>query len=352
MKEHNCKRMRGTLTLFAGIVMGLALAGPAAHAAEAFLKAYPSTQTFYVDDRKVELEAYVINGSNYIKLRDIGQAVGFNVAYDPVHNYAIIQPDKPYTGENMVLPDPSPNSQADETTDYAANADPAIFTDVLTSDLYNGIRDTLLNREAILAGDRKPTAFRLPAGTCETVENAVIALGSYPLYELSAQGGGEYVCNVRCPEAYDAAAEHTQSFVDGLAGLSQRRQVEEIVWYVCDRITYEAWKYPSPGKVLSQDSAVQGCCMAYAHAVQFLCNRADIPCILIHSEDHQWNMIYVEGRWWSVDATALDVEDDPRFRPYLTVLEDPSGIQGRSYTDLEPAVTAFAQELLVPGSTK
>ena len=64
-----------------GILAGIAVSGPAAQAS-AVLMANPRTQQFYVNEQHVSLEAYEINGSNYVKLRDIGQAVGFGVTYD------------------------------------------------------------------------------------------------------------------------------------------------------------------------------------------------------------------------------------------------------------------------------
>ncbi len=106
MKKHSFKRLKEMLTLGAGIVIGLILAGPVAQAAEdAYLRAYPSPQTFYVDGQRVELEAYGINGYNYVRLRDIGQLMDFNVAYDPVKNAAVIQSGRPYIGEDIVLSD-------------------------------------------------------------------------------------------------------------------------------------------------------------------------------------------------------------------------------------------------------
>lgn len=89
-------RKKNVLMVAAGILVGTMLAGPAANAAEEYFKAYQGGQNIYLDGQKVELEAYVINGNNYIKLRDIGEAVGFNVYW----NGAVqIDSDAPYTGE-------------------------------------------------------------------------------------------------------------------------------------------------------------------------------------------------------------------------------------------------------------
>ena len=82
----------------AGALAGIAASGPAAQAA-ASLMANPSSQTFYVNEEKVILEAYEINGSNYVKLRDIGQAAGFSVTYDAAANSVIIRPNQPCTEE-------------------------------------------------------------------------------------------------------------------------------------------------------------------------------------------------------------------------------------------------------------
>ena len=82
----------------AGILAGIAVSGPAAQAA-AGLMATPSSQQFYVNEQRVNLEAYEINGSSYVRLRDVGQAVGFGVTYDAATNSVIISPDQPYAEE-------------------------------------------------------------------------------------------------------------------------------------------------------------------------------------------------------------------------------------------------------------
>lgn len=84
-------------TLLAGMLFGIALLSSSpAEAAETFFKAYPSPHTVYLDGQEINLDAYVINGSNYVKLRDIGEKVGFNVFWrDGVQ----IDTSSPYIGE-------------------------------------------------------------------------------------------------------------------------------------------------------------------------------------------------------------------------------------------------------------
>ncbi len=78
--------------LFTGAVL---LSGGAALAAGVLAEHAP--QTAYVDGSAVQLEAYNIDGYNYVKLRDIGQAVGFNVYWDG--QSIQMDSDAPYTGD-------------------------------------------------------------------------------------------------------------------------------------------------------------------------------------------------------------------------------------------------------------
>ena len=84
-----------------GILAGITLCGPAAQAATG-LTATLSTQPIYVDGQQVSMTAYGIAGNNYVKLRDIGEAVGFNVYWDG--SAVQIESGQPYTGEPPTEP--------------------------------------------------------------------------------------------------------------------------------------------------------------------------------------------------------------------------------------------------------
>lgn len=344
-------RGKNVLLLLTGMLVGLALAPTAANAVSDLLTATPSTQTFYVDGQQVELEAYAINGHNYVKLRDVGKAVDFNVAYDPARNAAIIEPDKPYTGEDVAAPTPAPSVQPSESVDYATQANPAIFTGELTREVYNGIRDSLVHREGITAGQYQPIPITTEVTRNGTAYQAALSIGNYPLYEITSGEDGQYICDVRYAEAYKAVADHTQGFIDTLASLSEKEKVEQIAWYVCDRLTYST-NSVSITKVLGQDGVQAGNCMVYAQSFQFLCNRAGIPCIRLQSQIHQWDRVYVDGAWWDVDVSSLDAGDETYQRSYATVLHESAEMQGKGFVDNAPMVTKFAMEVLAPSSTK
>lgn len=106
---------KGTITFAMGILTGLALCGPAAQAAD-YLKATLSAQPIYVDGQRMSMTAYAINGNNYVKLRDIGKAVGFGVTYDAATNSVYIDSNAPYQEVSQpVQASPSPAAVTEES---------------------------------------------------------------------------------------------------------------------------------------------------------------------------------------------------------------------------------------------
>lgn len=88
--------MRSKMLLFGlGVVTGAVLFGGAA-AAAAGLTAEASRHRFFVDGEEISLTAYNIAGNNYVKLRDVGEAVGFNVYWQ---GGVRIESGVPYTGQ-------------------------------------------------------------------------------------------------------------------------------------------------------------------------------------------------------------------------------------------------------------
>lgn len=82
---------RTIAAMVTGMVIGAALVSEAA----AGIVAEPTWQKIYVDGQQVSMTAYNIAGNNFVRLRDIGQQVGFNVYWqDGVQ----IDTDTSYTG--------------------------------------------------------------------------------------------------------------------------------------------------------------------------------------------------------------------------------------------------------------
>lgn len=89
-------RKRTSTALAVGILIGATLV-PTSHAAAQYFTARHSAQKFFVDGKQVELEAYAINGCNYVKIGDLSALLGFELAYDGVTNSV-------YIGERPVTP--------------------------------------------------------------------------------------------------------------------------------------------------------------------------------------------------------------------------------------------------------
>ncbi|MFG6350620.1 MAG: copper amine oxidase N-terminal domain-containing protein [Oscillospiraceae bacterium] len=81
-----------------GMIVGGLLFSTTAAAAD-YLTATVSTQRFYLNGQPVQFEAYAIHGNNFVKLRDIGQAVDFGVTYDGTTNSVYIDPNSHYEQE-------------------------------------------------------------------------------------------------------------------------------------------------------------------------------------------------------------------------------------------------------------
>lgn len=90
--------MKKSLCLIVGILIGATVFGGASAYAAGILAEHSSHHIF-VDGKEVQLEAYGIAGHNYVKLRDIGKVVGFNVFWDVNNGCVQIETNVPYTGE-------------------------------------------------------------------------------------------------------------------------------------------------------------------------------------------------------------------------------------------------------------
>ena len=112
-------RAKNTGLVLCGLVLGLSLSAPAAQAVES-LKATLSTNRILVDGQEVRLTAYNINGNNYVMLRDIGRAVGFNIYWDSDSKCVQVESDKPYIGEAPVKSTTTKPVEQPAQTDVAA----------------------------------------------------------------------------------------------------------------------------------------------------------------------------------------------------------------------------------------
>ena len=129
-------RIKNTGLVLCGLVLGLALNSPAAQAVE-LLKATLSTNRILVDGQETHMTAYTIGGSNYVRLRDIGKAVGFEVYWDSENGCVQVESGKPYTGIAPVKAGTTESASQAEVTLPADNVD-AMKQDII--DRTNALR--------------------------------------------------------------------------------------------------------------------------------------------------------------------------------------------------------------------
>ena len=108
--------------MLTGMVIGAALTGGSI-AVAAGITAEPTWQPIFVDGQQVEMEAYNIAGHNYVKLRDMGKQVSFNVYWDAVNGCVQVESGKPYTGEAPAKAEPDKSESQPEPTAPANDAD-------------------------------------------------------------------------------------------------------------------------------------------------------------------------------------------------------------------------------------
>ena len=109
-------------TMLTGLLIGAVLTGGSA-AVAAGIMAERSHHRVVVDGKEVQMEAYVINGNNYVKLRDMGKTVGFEVFWDSDAKCVQVKSGIPYTGEAPAKAEPDKPESHPEPTAPANDAD-------------------------------------------------------------------------------------------------------------------------------------------------------------------------------------------------------------------------------------
>lgn len=358
------------LTLLMGMLLGAALfGGGVAHAAEIFYKALPSTNTVYLDGQRVELAAFAIEGNNYVKLRDVGELMGFNVYWDGAVQ---IDSDAPYTG---IAPDsgaqaPAPVVTAPSTPpasgqpytisadhwsreDFSQRANPAVFTGVYDRNLYNTIRQTIVDTGTENSTGNRCAYTMVSADDYSAVKRMLGRMDGLFRYEhyvpKNLSNYYEYLdyfaVSAQIPGDYQAAYEYIRPVIATVNQMgTDREKVEYLNDYLCGLLAYNRKGVAGIPRTFSAHSAeLDAACGDYAYNFRFLCGAANIPCISVSTSDHTWNMVYADGQWLHVDVAANDLYH----QHYILLAKTVS-----DRTDQVPEATAFLKELLVPGSTK
>ena len=90
------------IVLIVGMLLGMIMMGGSGantSAAGGALKALPATIDIRVDGQRVDIEAYAINGTTFVRLVDVGQRVDFNVYWDGDAGAVQVESGMNYTGK-------------------------------------------------------------------------------------------------------------------------------------------------------------------------------------------------------------------------------------------------------------
>ncbi len=358
------------LTMLAGVLLGAALFGGKTVQASTSVPAVPSSQTICVDGRKVSMTAFSIGGSNYVRLRDLGRAVGFAVEYDAATNSVQIDSGAPYREEEMIQPPQRSVPNSDPTAlspdrpytiradhwsreDFSQQADPAVFTGVYDRALYNTLRQTIVDAGTDNSAGVNCAYTMVSSNNYSAVKRLAGRLNGMIRYEHRTPQNitnyyeypNYFAVAAETPEHYKAPLAYIQPILAEAGGMrSDSEKVRYLNDYLCGKLDYRAGTTAGVAQVFSDhEEGLTGACGSYSVAFNFLCSAAKIPCMMVSSRDHTWNLVYADGQWLHVDAAANDAAG----QNYILLSET-----NPNSSDLVPDATAFLKELLIPGSTK
>lgn len=181
MEVHTMKR--GSFA--AGFLTCLLLAGITTTAYAAGIMAERSTHRVVVDGKEAQMEAYVINGSNYVKLRDIGKAVGFEVYWDSENGCVQVESGKPYTGEAPAKVEPDkPLSRPEDTS--------------TTIDV-NALKQDIIDRTNALRKENGVAVLRVNDKLMQAAQVRADEMAAHTVYSHTRPNGGKFNTVTDCP---------------------------------------------------------------------------------------------------------------------------------------------------------
>ena len=197
----------------AGFLTCLLLAGVTTTAYAAGIMAERSHHRIVVDGKEAQMEAYVINGSNYVRLRDIGKAVGFEVYWDSENGCVQVESGKPYTGEAPAKAEPDkPLSRPEDTS--------------TTIDV-NALKQDIIDRTNALRKENGVAVLRVNDRLMQAAQVRANEMATHTVYSHTRPDGRKFNTVTDCPYM----AENIHRIADWV--LSDQTLAERAVadWY-------------------------------------------------------------------------------------------------------------------------
>lgn len=237
--------------------------------------------------------------------------------------------------------------------DFSLQANPSVFTDVYDRDLYNAIRQAIVDIGTENNTGAHCAYTMVSKADYSAVKQMVGCMDGLLRYEHYVPPNlanyyeylDYYALSAQMPKNYQAAYDFIQPVIDTVSRMgNDREKVKYLNDYLCSLMTYDKESVAGIAQTFAPHSEeLGGICGDYTHNFKFLCGAAGIPCFTVITDNHAWNLVYADGRWLHVDVTY----NDAYHQDYILLVETVS-----DRVDLMPEATAFLKELLVPGSTK
>lgn len=111
---------------------------------------------------------------------------------------------------------------------------------------------------------------------------------------------------------YSSALKATYAAADRIAAKARKKKNTKDRIKAVDSAIREKVSYKMTGTGVGPYGALvkgKAFCMGYARAVSLCMNRLNIPCAYEVTEQHVWNRVKVNGKWYVEDATYNDADD-------------------------------------------
>ena len=167
-----------------GLLVGVALfSGTTAYAAG--IMAERSTNRIFVDGKEVQVEAYTIHNNNFMQLRDVGKAVGFNVYWNAADGSVQIETGKPYTGEAPAKDEAADSVSQQEITTSADDAD--------------AMKQDIVDRTNALRKGNGVAALRVNDKLMQAAQVRADEMAASSVYSHTRPDGRKYITVTDCP---------------------------------------------------------------------------------------------------------------------------------------------------------
>lgn len=167
-----------------GLVVGALVFGGTSAYAAGILAEY-STNHIFVDGQEVRIEAYAIHDNNFMQLRDIGKAVGFNVYWNAEDGSVQIETDKPYIGEAPAKDEAADSAPQPEVTSPAGDAD--------------AMKQDIVDRTNALRKENGIAALRVNDKLMQAAQVRADEMAAHTVYSHARPNGEKFNTVTDCP---------------------------------------------------------------------------------------------------------------------------------------------------------